>query len=92
MLKVMLDVLVDYLEKYSIDDREELISKANLMSPSILAGTTTRKSVSDEWIKSAGAIIGIAAITAVISSTGIVDVVSDWLSKTLVSIKDKSKK
>lgn len=58
MLKVLLDVLVDHPENYSEDHRNELLAKANMMAPSILAGTTTRADVSKEWMKAAGAVVG----------------------------------
>ena len=57
MLKVLLDVLVDHPENYSEDHRNELLAKANMMAPSILAGTSTRADVSKEWMKVAGAVV-----------------------------------
>ena len=40
MLKVLLDVLVDNPENYSEENRSELLAKANMIAPSILAGTS----------------------------------------------------
>ena len=62
MLKVLLDVLVDHPKNYSFENRDELLSKANMMAPSILAGTTTRADVSKEWMKAAGVIVGGTAL------------------------------
>ena len=63
MLKNILDVFVDYPEKYKQEDRESLMTKANLVTPSILAGTVTRKVVSTEWMQTASA-LGVAVAIA----------------------------
>ena len=63
MLKNILDVFVDYPEKYKQEDRESLMTKANLVTPSILAGTVTRKAVSTEWMQTASA-LGVAVAIA----------------------------
>lgn len=79
MLKVLLDVLVDHPENYSSENRDELLSKANMMAPSILTGTTTRADVSKEWMKAAGLIVG---GTAILGSLGIgagITAMSSWL-------------
>lgn len=57
MLRCLLDVFVDNPDKYDKKDREELLEKANMLTPSILAGTTTRKAVSKELVGIAGAIV-----------------------------------
>ncbi len=51
MLETILEVLVDNPEKYSQEEREVVLSKANMLTPSILAGTSTREDVSNEYIK-----------------------------------------
>ena len=84
MLRVLLDVLVDQPEKYSNKEREELLAKANLMSPSILAGTTSRANVSKEWMKAAGLMLG-ATLGPIAMSSGL----ALWLTK---SISDSNKK
>lgn len=63
MLKNILDVFVDYPEKYKQEDRESLMTKVNLVTPSILAGTVTRKAVSTEWMQTASA-LGVAVAIA----------------------------
>ena len=51
MLETILEVLVDNPDKYSKEIRDEVLSKANMMSPSILAGTSSREDVSREYTK-----------------------------------------
>lgn len=53
MLRVLLDALVDRPEKYTDQERNELLKQANLLTPSILAGSATREEVSNEWMKTA---------------------------------------
>lgn len=92
MLKVLLDVLVDHPEKYSADKREELLSKANLMAPSILAGTTSRANVSKEWMKVAGDVIGAEAILDPLGAGSGIAAVNVWLAKSIAETIKKSKK
>ena len=92
MLKVLLDVLVDNPDKYSDEDREELLNKANLMAPSILAGTTSRANVSREWMHIAGVIIGANAMLSAIGAVGAgMAVVNTWLAKALYDKKSSKK-
>ena len=92
MLKVLLDMLVDHPENYSSSSKNELLSKANMMTPSILAGTSTRTEVSKEWMKAVRTVIGASALM------GLLDIgiaaVNVWLAKSIAnnqkkSIKDK---
>lgn len=92
MLKVLLDVLVDNPEKYSTDKREELLAKANLMTPSILAGTTSRADVSKEWMKVAGAVVGAGALFGPLGVSAGIAAVNVWLAKSVAKTKKKSKK
>ncbi|MBQ3532005.1 MAG: helix-turn-helix transcriptional regulator [Oscillospiraceae bacterium] len=93
MLKVLLDVLVDHPENYSPESRSELLSKANMMAPSILAGTTSRADVSKEWIKVAGAVVGVGALMGGPLSIGAgIAAVNVWLAKSVAESKKKSKK
>lgn len=89
MLKCLLDVLIDHPENYKTEDREALLSKANMLTPSILAGTTTRKEVSKELIGAAGA-LGIAAALIPMFGAGaaIAGGTSAWLIKALTKKKD----
>ena len=84
ILKCLLEVFIDNPEKYDSRDRE-----ANMLTPSILAGTTTRKEVSKELVGVAGA-LGMAAALAAIPVVGpgiaLVGGTSAWLMK---AIKDK---
>lgn len=89
ILKCLLEVFIDNPEKYDSRDREALLAKANMLTPSILAGTTTRKEVSKELVGAAGA-LGMAAALAAIPVVGpgiaLVGGTSAWLMK---AIKDK---
>lgn len=89
MLRCLLNVLIDHPEDYKNEDREALLSKANMLTPSILAGTTTRKEVSKELIGAAGALgIGAALISVPVIGVGaaIAGGTGAWLIK---AIKDK---
>ena len=44
----MLFIAYDNSNKYDVKDREDLLAKANMLTPSILAGTMIRKAVSKE--------------------------------------------
>lgn len=92
MLKVLLDVLVDHPEKYSKESRDELLSKANLMAPSILAGSTSREVVSKEWMRAAGAIVGAGALLGPLGIGAGIAAVNVWLAKSISDGKKKPKK
>ena len=91
MLRSILDALVDNPERYSDADREELLSKANLMAPAILAGTASRETVSKEWMRSVGAAVGFSAALGVIPIIGAAagSLVSSWLLKAIETKKEK---
>ena len=87
MVKILLDMLIDHTENYSKADYNELLEKANLMSPSILAGAATRETVSKEWMKTAGAVVaGTMAVGAPIVGAA----VGGWLAKAVMAT-DKRK-
>lgn len=95
MLRTILDVFVDHPENYKKEDRDELLAKANLLTPSILAGTATRKDVSTEWMKAADAAgIAVAAGMAITAAAAGVfgGILNAWLFKAAVSSKKKDKK
>lgn len=56
LLRCLLEVFVDNPQKYDGKSREALLSKANMLTPSILAGTSTREDVSAELDNSAKAL------------------------------------
>jgi len=94
MLKVLLDVLVDSPEKYSDEDAEAMVAKANMMAPSILAGTTSRSDVSKEWIKSNSEIASAGVMAGLLGSSSLVGgfaLASAWLIKSLSSGKSPRK-
>lgn len=63
---------------------------AILVTPSILAGTATRKAVSKEWMQAAVALS--VAITIAASRVGVVGgSISTWLMKVAVSADKKNK-
>lgn len=84
MLVVLLDMLVDNPNRYNAREKEELLLKANLISPSILAKTATRNEVSKEWVKTATKICGVT-IMAVLSNPILIETVGIWLIKILSS-------
>ena len=45
MLRFILDSFVDHPEKYKAKEREEMLNKANILAPAILAGAST-----SEWL------------------------------------------
>ena len=91
MLKLILDALVDHPENYAESERTEILAKANLMAPAILAGTASRETVSKEWVRSVGIAAGYAAgISAALSAIPLVGavaggVVSGWLMRAIES-------
>ena len=92
MLKVLLDMLVDHPENYSEENRNELLAKANIMAPSILAGTAIRSDVSKEWIKAAGAVAGAGVLMGPFGIGVSIAAVSSWLAKSVADGKKKSRK
>lgn len=71
MLGLILEVFVDNPQKYNSQKKQELLEKANMLTPSILAGTSDRKSVSDTFLLAA-TILGFVM-------PFIIDGVSAWL-------------
>lgn len=96
MVKILLDMLIDHPENYLKADYNELLEKANLMSPSILAGTATRETVSKEWMKTAGAVGTVGTVGAVAMAVPLVGApivgaaVGGWLAKAVMAT-DKRK-
>ncbi len=88
MLRALLEILVDNPDKYSDEDREKLLAKANMIAPSILSGASTRKEVSTEWIATAGALIGGATLGLILAPISPF-IGATWLVK---KIYDKKKK
>lgn len=88
MLKLILDVFIDHPENYNEKEKEELLSKANMVTPSILAGATSRKKVSKE-IMAMAAGIGILTAAAPVLAPGVMigSVTSAWLLKSIVDKK-----
>ena len=91
MLRLLLEVLVDHPEKYEETERNDILSKADLMTPAILAGTATRETVSKEWLNSVGRTAGISAALSAIPIVGSVakGVVSAWMLRAIETRKKK---
>ncbi len=87
MLRTLLDVLVDHPDQYSERDLNDLLEKANMLSPSILAGTTSREAVSKEWMKYAGLLIGSAVALGAASLGASIAATSPWLYKAIKDIR-----
>lgn len=62
--------------------KEELLAKANMLTPSILAGTTSRKAVSKELMGAAGAMGLVVAMVNPVVAVGAA-VAGGWLAKIL---------
>ena len=82
MLRILLDALVDHPEDYSAEELERITEKANMLAPSILAGTTTRDKVSKQWLKDVGALAGLSA-GALLGALGVGVGLSSWLGKAI---------
>lgn len=64
MVSALLDIFVDNAEKYNEQDKERILSRANMVLPSILAKTARREDVSKDIISTIGAIIGTGILVA----------------------------
>ena len=92
MLRLLLDVLVDHPEKYSDEEREKVLADANMLVPSILAGTSSRSMVSKKLLKDIGALAGVS-VGALLGTLGIAAGLNAWLAKAVAAgrIKPKGK-
>ena len=89
MVKILLDMLIDRPEDYSKADYNELLEKANLMSPSILAGTATRETVSKEWMKAAGMVGAVAMAVPLVGAPLVGTAIGGWLAKAVMTTDKK---
>lgn len=81
MLRLILDVFVDNPDKYKEEDREKILNQANMVTPSILAGSTSRKDVSKSMITFAAAMgVMLGALGPIASAIGS----SAWIAKTIL--------
>lgn len=76
MVKYLLDAFVDRPEGYSDEQKEQMLAKARLLIPAILADSSTRKEATEEWLKTVGLIAG-AVLAAGASAL--------WISKLIRS-------
>lgn len=93
MLRLILDMLVDHPEQYKEDEIRTLLEKANMITPSILAGTATRKAASKEVMLAMGAVLGgtfaAGAMGAIASPLLAGGAAGAWLVKAIASGKKK---
>lgn len=71
MLKDLLRVLVDEYDNFSEEERNQVLSDANLLAPSIVTKKTTRKNATIKWVTVlAGVIVaaGVAAAKVILNS------------------------
>lgn len=90
VLKLILDMLVDHPENYSEKDIQTLVEKANMITPSILAGTATRKAASKEVMMAMGAVLGgavAAGTVGALASPIVAGAAGAWLYKVITSGK-----
>lgn len=85
MLCLILDVFVDNPDKYKEKDRERILTQANMITPSILAGSTSRKDVSESMMAFAATIGVMLGTFGPLSAPTIGS--SAWIVKTLFGQK-----
>jgi DNA-binding XRE family transcriptional regulator len=84
MLRLILDVFVDNPDKYKEEDKEIILNQANMVTPSILAGSTSRKDVSKSMMTFAAAMgVMLGALGPIASASGS----SAWIAKTILGKK-----
>ena len=49
MVKSLLEILIDHPDRYPEEERKQVIAKAEMLAPSILAKSSTRYDVSRDW-------------------------------------------
>lgn len=87
MLSSILEIFVDHPENYDEKAKQELLSKANMIAPSILAkdSNTSRKDASDMWCDILAGLIAIgtsAALVAIFGNSKTFNNTFGWLTKT----------
>ena len=85
MLRLILDVFVDNPDKYKGEDREKILNQANMVTPSILAGSTSRKDVSKSMMTFAAAMGVMLGALGPIAASAIGS--SAWIAKTILGKK-----
>ena len=69
MLSLVIDALVDHPDMYTSEERTEILSKAQLLAPSIIKQPSQRKSASNAW-KAILAASGVVASVALVAFLG----------------------
>ena len=91
MLKYILEIFIDNPDKYNQKAREELLAKANMITPSILAGTSTRAEVSKEFVGVVTAMKIFAKVMASLPPTPGIGFFASSLPWLVKAINDKTK-
>ena len=86
VLRLILEMLVDHPENYKEEELQALFEKSNMITPSILAGTATRKAASKE-IMAAMSLVGGAFVAGAlgIAASPIIagSITGAWLNRVL---------
>lgn len=92
MLRLLLEVLVDHPDDYSEEEYNKVLDDANMLVPSILAGTSSRRMVSKKMLKDIGVLAGLS-VSALLGTIGIAAGLNSWLAKAVASgrIRPKGK-
>lgn len=65
MLHFVIDALVDHPENYTLEERNEILSKAKLLAPSIIKAPSQRKTASNAWkaiLAASGVVVSVALV------------------------------
>ena len=62
MVESLLEILIDHPDKYPSEEREQVVAKAGMLAPAILAKSSTRNDVSKDW----SALLGSGLLGAVV--------------------------
>lgn len=84
MVRLLLEVLVDHPENYSDEERNKVLSDANMLVPSIIAGTSTRGMVSKKLLKDIGVLAGISVGT-LLGTIAVAVGLNTWLGKAVAT-------
>lgn len=78
LVVVLLDALVDNPENYSEEEKQTILDSANMMTPAIMAGTSSREEVSRFVIKSLGASVATIVVAMAANQETIRKIARGW--------------
>lgn len=70
MLKDVIRVLIDEPESFTLEQRNQVLSDANLLAPSIVSKMTTRKKASSTWV---AVLAGVVVAAVAVGAKGLLD-------------------